>query len=57
LISVRAYDEAHLMTDALVCDGSGVGEAILDMFARENVAYIHLHNANRGCFSSAVVRQ
>ena len=57
LISVRAYDGAHLMTDALVCDGIGVRAAILDMFAREEVAYIHLHNANRGCFSCAVIRQ
>ena len=56
LISVRAYDDAHLMTDALVCEGSGVRAAILAMFAREDVAYIHLHNANRGCFSCAVVR-
>jgi hypothetical protein len=56
LISVRAYDSAHLMTDALVCDGGDVGAAIQTMFAREEVAYIHLHNAKRGCFSCAVVR-
>jgi len=45
------------MTDGLVCDGIGVRAAILDMFSREEVAYIHLHNANRGCFSCAVIRQ
>jgi hypothetical protein len=56
LISVRAYDQAHLMTDALVCDGAGAAAAIQAMFAREEVAYIHLHNANRGCFSCAAVR-
>ena len=56
LISVRAYDQAHLMTDALVCDGTGAEAAIQAMFVREEVAYIHLHNANRGCFSCAVVR-
>jgi hypothetical protein len=56
LISVRAYDSAHLMTDALVCDGTGAAAAIQAMFAREEVAYIHLHNANRGCFSCAAVR-
>jgi hypothetical protein len=56
LMSVRAYDSAHIMTDALVCDGIGAGAAIQAMFAREEVAYIHLHNANRGCFSCAVVR-
>jgi Protein of unknown function (DUF1203) len=56
LISVRAYDSAHLMTDALVCEGTGVGDAIQTMFAHEEVAYIHLHNAKRGCFSCAVLR-
>lgn len=56
LISLRAYDEGHLMTDALVCEGDDAAGAIQKMFAREEVAYIHLHNANRGCFSCAVVR-
>lgn len=56
LISVRAYDGAHLMTDASVCAGAGAAAAIQAMFAREEVSYIHLHNANRGCFSCAVVR-
>ncbi|MGO9930735.1 MAG: DUF1203 domain-containing protein [Steroidobacteraceae bacterium] len=26
------------------------------MFSSKEVAYIHLHNANRGCFSCAVNR-
>jgi hypothetical protein len=56
LMSVRAYDSAHLMTDALVCEGAAAGSAIQAMFAREEVAYIHLHNAKRGCFSCKVVR-
>lgn len=56
LMSVRAYDAGHLMTDALVCNGADAVAAIQTMFAREDVAYIHLHNANRGCFSCAVVR-
>src|SRR5258706_15362282 len=56
LISVRAYDQGHLMTDALVCEGKDAGAVIRGMFAREEVAYVHLHNANRGCFSCAAVR-
>lgn len=56
LMSVRAYDAGHLMTDALVCNGTEASAAIQTMFAREDVAYIHLHNANRGCFSCAVER-
>src|ERR1700675_4494312 len=56
LISVRAYDTQHLMSDALVCAGSDAAAAIQKMFGRDDVAYIHLHNANRGCFSCAVNR-
>jgi len=56
LISVRAYDTEHLMSDALVCAGSDAAAAIQKMFGRDDVAYIHLHNANRGCFSCAVNR-
>lgn len=56
LMSVRGYDSADLMTDALVCEGSEVKAAIQAMFDREEVAYIHLHNAKRGCFSCAAVR-
>lgn len=56
LMSVRAYDAGHFMTDALVCNGTDAIAAIQTMLAREDVAYIHLHNANRGCFSCAVER-
>jgi hypothetical protein len=56
LISVRAYDSAGFMTDATVCPGTDAGATIQTMFARDGVAYIHLHNANRGCFSCAAVR-
>jgi Protein of unknown function (DUF1203) len=56
LMSVRAYDAAHLMTDAVVCEGSEVRSALQAMFANKEVAYIHLHNAKRGCFSCTVER-
>ena len=55
-ISVRAYDSSHLMSDALVCAGSDVALAIQEMFSSNEVAYIHLHNAKRGCFACAVNR-
>jgi hypothetical protein len=56
LISVRAYDEAGQMTDATVCDGTDAAPAIQAMFDDDRVAYIHLHNAKRGCFSCLVNR-
>jgi uncharacterized protein DUF1203 len=56
LISVRGYDLKDLMDDATVCAGNDAAAAIQKMFANEDIAYIHLHNANRGCFSCAVIR-
>jgi len=56
LISVRAYDDQHLMTDAAVCDGNDTASLIEEMFCRQEVAYIHLHNAKPGCFSCRVNR-
>jgi hypothetical protein len=50
-MSVRAYDASHLMIDAAVCEGKDAAAAILGMFDDSDVAYIHLHNAKRGCFS------
>jgi hypothetical protein len=49
-------DSMHLMTDVVVCAGDDSAAAILRMFGRAEVAYIHLHNANRGCFACAVNR-
>jgi hypothetical protein len=55
-ISVRAYDAAHMMVDASVCDGPDVASEIERQFENAAVAYIHLHNAKRGCFSCRVER-
>ncbi|TDP72660.1 DUF1203 domain-containing protein [Roseateles toxinivorans] len=57
LISVRAYDAAHMIVDAAVCEGTQVGTEIERCFANQAVAYIHLHNAKRGCFSCRVDRK
>jgi len=56
LMSVRAYDAAHLMIDAAVCEGPDTASVIRGMFAKRDTAYIHLHNAKRGCFSCRVDR-
>jgi hypothetical protein len=56
LMSVRAYDGAHMMIDANVCEGSMVAEEIQWHFSNPEVRYIHLHNAKRGCFSCLVQR-
>jgi len=56
LMSVRAYDQAHMMLTANVCAGEDVAMEIESMFADPAVSYIHLHNAKRGCFSCLVQR-
>lgn len=56
LISVRAYSSTDLIVDASVCEGSGAANVISTFFGREEVAYIHLHNAKRGCFACEVIR-
>ncbi|MEP6505629.1 MAG: DUF1203 domain-containing protein [Betaproteobacteria bacterium] len=56
LMSVRAYDARHMMVDAEVCAGEGVREPIERLLGNEAVAYLHLHNAKRGCFFARVER-
>jgi Protein of unknown function (DUF1203) len=56
LISVRAYDSAHRMLNAEVCDGIHVAAEIQRQFRDKRIAYIHLHNAKPGCFSCRVIR-
>ncbi len=55
-LSLRAYDEAGLMVDADVIDGDDVENAIARFFARSDVAYLHAHNAKRGCYACRIDR-
>ncbi len=56
LVSLRAYDGTHRMVHADVCEGSVLADAINTAFANAEVAYLHLHNARRGCYSCRVDR-
>jgi len=56
LISLRAYDRAHFMVDAQVCEGGVAGAWLEAAFARWEVAYVHLHNARPGCYSCLAER-
>ena len=56
LMSVRAYDADDMMVQADVCEGADVRAAIERLLADDGVAFIHLHNARRGCFSCRVER-
>ncbi|HTW71756.1 MAG TPA: DUF1203 domain-containing protein, partial [Acetobacteraceae bacterium] len=56
LLSVRAYDEAGIMVDADVTEGKELEAAIDRMFRRDDVAFVHAHNARRGCYSCRIDR-
>lgn len=56
LLSVRAFDDAGMMTDADVIEGRELEPLIARMFADPAVAYLHVHNARRGCFAARVDR-
>lgn len=56
LISVRAYDSAHWMVEALVSDGRELAPYIERLFRNPRIASLHLHNAKQGCYSCRVER-
>jgi Protein of unknown function (DUF1203) len=56
LLSVRAYDAAAMMVGAEVVKGNELDDAIQRLFANESIVYLHLHNAQPGCYNCFVVR-
>ncbi len=56
LISVRLFDDAHMMIDADVVDGKDVARRLDEAFDDAQVSYVHLHNAKPGCFAARVTR-
>lgn len=56
LMSLRAYDVEGMMLDADVVDGSQIEGLITRFFDSPEVAYIHAHNAKRGCYSGRIER-
>ena len=56
LLSVRAYDADGIMVDAEVDEGTELEALIERMFRRDDVAFLHAHNARRGCYSCRIDR-
>jgi len=56
LLSLRAFDEAGMMLDADVAQGNDVEPLIARLLSDPSVAYIHAHNAKRGCYSGRIER-
>ena len=56
LLSLRVYDEKHMMVAADVVEGRQLEEVGGAMLADEKAKYIHVHNAKPGCFAFKVER-
>ena len=55
-LSLRAYDADGLMVDADTVDGDAVEGLVERLFSQDEVDFVHIHNARRGCFSCRVER-
>lgn len=56
LLSLRAFDAAHMMVDGDVAEGSEAEELVTRLFANPAISYIHAHYARRGCFAALIER-
>ncbi|PJI86292.1 uncharacterized protein DUF1203 [Yoonia maricola] len=54
LISLRFFDQDHMMCAAEVVQGDGVADTIAQVFEDDQIAYAHIHNAKPGCFAASV---
>lgn len=53
-ISLRAFDAAGMMLDASVAPGADLRPEIERLLAAPGVAYLHAHNAGRGCYAARI---
>jgi hypothetical protein len=56
LLALRAYDDRDMMIDADVIEGRDAIPLIERMMAAPGTAYLHAHNARRGCFAARIDR-
>ena len=57
LLSLRAFDVEGMMLDADIVEGQEVEGLIARLFDNPRIAYIHAHNARRGCYSGLIERE
>jgi hypothetical protein len=55
-LSVRSFDEAGMMMDADLVQGTELEQLIDRLFADPKAEYLHVHNAKRGCYACRVDR-
>ena len=55
-LSLRGFDSDGMMADAVLTGPGEAEDGIDKLFADPAIAYIHAHNAARGCFSARIER-
>ena len=56
ILSLRAFGTDGMMRDAVLAQPGDADRAIRNLFGTPETAYIHAHNAIRGCFAAKVER-
>lgn len=56
MLSVRAYDADGMMLAADLALGDDAEALFASLLAWEDAAYLHVHNAKRGCYAARVER-
>jgi hypothetical protein len=56
LLSVRSYDRDAMLVAALIVKGSELEGAIRSLFSDTRASYLHIHNAQPGCYNCSVFR-
>lgn len=56
LLSLRGFDDAGMMIDADVVDGTAIESLIERLFANDAVRFIQAHHARRGCYAARIER-
>ena len=55
-LSVRGYNDAHLMIEADAAEGRQLEKVLTRQFSNQDVNLIQIHNAGPGCFNCSVIR-
>lgn len=56
VLSLRGFDEQGMMAAAILTQPGEADSGIRRLFDNPDIAYIHAHNAARGCFSARIDR-
>ena len=56
ILSLRGFDAAGMMAEAILTQPGEADAGIRKLFANPQIETIHAHNATRGCFSAKIER-